>query len=61
MAIYAVRERASRESLEGGRRGLAGRRMDLDVEWKRGNGGGSGSGRQRRWYAVRGDREEEGG
>lgn len=54
MAIYVVRERASRELRgEGGREvvereGLAGRRMDLDVEWKQGN---SRSARQRQWYA----------
>lgn len=44
MAIYVVRERASRE-LRGERvgagkgGGLAGRRMDLDAEWRQGDSG----------------------
>ena len=60
MAIYAVRERASRESLEGGKRGF-GRQANGFGCGMEARQGGEASGRQRRWYAVRGDREEERG
>lgn len=61
MAIYAVRERASRESLEGGKRGFGRQANGFGCGMEARQGGGEASGRQRRWYAVRGDREEERG